>query len=397
MKQTNQGFGTLAIHGGQVKDKSYGALTVPIYQSSTFVFDDCAQGGRRFSGAEGGFVYTRIGNPTTAMLENKLAALEGAEAAAATASGMGAISAVFWTVCKAGAHVIADSTLYGCTYALLSHGLTRFGVEVSFIDTSDMAQVKAALRNNTVAIYLETPANPNLKIIDLRQVCDIAHTFNKNIRVICDNTFATPYLQKPLALGCDIVVHSATKYINGHGDVIAGVALGSADFINELKLFGVKDMTGSVISPHDAYLVLRGLKTLELRMERHCANAKLTAEYLASHSKVAKVYYPGIETHPGHAIAKEQMKGFGGMISFEIQGGKEAGIRFLNNLELCALAVSLGDAETLVEHPASMTHSTYTADELKKAGVPEGLVRISVGLENPQDIIADLEHGFSKI
>lgn len=397
MKQTNHGFGTIAIHAGNVKDKSYGALVAPIYQSSTFVFDDCAQGGRRFSGTEGGFVYTRLGNPTTSMLENKLAALEGAEAAAVTSSGMGAISAVFWTICKMGAHVIADSTLYGCTYAFLSHGLTRFGVEVSFIDTADIAQVKAALKDNTVAIYLETPANPNLKIIDIRQICDIAHNFNKGIRVICDNTFATPYLQKPLAFGCDIVVHSATKYLNGHGDVIAGVALGSNDFINELKLFGIKDMTGSVISPHDAYLVLRGLKTLEIRMERHCANAKIVAKYLSQNPMVTKVYFPGLETHPGHAIAKRQMTDFGGMISFEVKGGKEAGIKLLNNLDLCMLAVSLGDAETLIEHPASMTHSTYTASELQDAGVPEGLVRISVGLENPQDIIADLECGFSKI
>lgn len=397
MKQANQGFGTRAIHAGNVKDITNGALNVPICQSSTFVFDDCAQGGRRFSGAEGGFIYTRLGNPTTAVLENKLAALEGAEAAAMTSSGMGAISAVFWTVCKAGAHVIADSTLYGCTYALLSHGLTRYGVEVSFIDTADMAQVKAALRNNTVAIYLETPANPNLKITDIRQICDIAHNYNKTIRVICDNTFATPYLQTPLALGCDVVVHSATKYLNGHGDVVAGAVLGSSEFISELKLFGIKDMTGSVISPHDAYLVLRGLKTLEVRMERHCANAKIVAEYLADNPQVTKVYFPGLETHPGHATAKRQMKGFGGMISFEVKGGKEAGIKLLNNLELCTLAVSLGDAETLIEHPASMTHSTYTAAELENAGVPEGLVRISVGLENPQDIIADLEGGFAKI
>ncbi|MDT8902033.1 methionine gamma-lyase [Anaeroselena agilis] len=397
MKEANQGFGTIAIHAGNAKDKSYGALTAPICQSSTFVFDDCAQGGRRFAGAEGGFIYTRLGNPTTAMLETKLAALEGAEAAAVTSSGMGAISAVFWTVCRAGVHVIADSTLYGCTYALLSHGLTRFGVEVSFVDTADIAQVKAALRDNTVAIYLETPANPTLKITDIRQVCDVAHNFNKNIRVICDNTFATPYLQTPLALGCDIVVHSATKYINGHGDVVAGAALGANDFISELKLFGIKDMTGSVISPHDAYLVLRGLKTLEIRMDRHCANAKIIARYLSENPKVTKVYFPGLETHPGHAIAQRQMKDFGGMISFEVKGGKEAGINLLDNLDLCTLAVSLGDAETLIEHPASMTHSTYTAAELKKAGVPEGLVRISVGLENPQDIIADLERGFSRI
>lgn len=370
---------------------------MPIYQTATFIFDDCEQGGRRFSGQEAGHIYTRLGNPTSNVLEDRIAQLEKAEAAAATGSGMGAIASVFWTITKSGSHVIADSTLYGCSYAFLAHGLKRFGVDVSFIDTSDINQIKASIRENTAAVYLESPANPTLKVIDIENVSQVAHEYNERIKVICDNTFATPYLQNPLLLGCDIVVHSATKYLNGHGDVIAGFVAGSKELIDQVKMVGIKDMTGSVISPNDAFLITRGLKTLEVRMKRHCENASLIVEYLAKNPKVEKIYYPGLPDHPGHSVAQKQMLDFGGMISFEVRGGKNAGIKLLNGLKLCTLAVSLGDAETLVEHPASMTHSTYTPDELIKAGVPQGLVRISVGLENPDDIIADLARGFSLV
>lgn len=396
-ENNNHGFGTMAIHAGNVKDKQYGALTMPIYQTSTFVFDDCCQGGNRFAGEECGYIYTRLGNPTASVLENKLAALEGAEAAIAVGSGMGAISSALWTICATGSHVVADDTLYGCTYALLSHGMSRYGVEVSFVDTSKPEEVKAALKENTAAIYLETPANPNLKVVDLKLISEIVHNYNKDIKVVCDNTFATPYIQQPLQLGCDVVVHSATKYLNGHGDVIAGFVAGKADFISEVRMFGVKDMTGSVVSPFDAFLILRGLKTLEIRMQRHCSNAEKVAEYLNNHPKVERVYYPGLGSHPNHEVAKQQMKAYGGMISFEVQGGREAGAKLLDNLELCTLAVSLGDAETLVEHPASMTHSTYSPEALAEAGIPEGLVRLSVGLENCEDIIADLSAGLEKI
>lgn len=397
MNNENCGFGTKAIHAGNVKDKQYGALTMPIYQSSTFYFDTCEQGGRRFAGEEAGYIYTRLGNPTSSVLEAKLAALEGAEAAAATSSGMGAISAALWTLLGAGKHVIADGTLYGCTFALLNHGLTRYGVEVSFVDTSNIEEVKAALKENTAVVYLETPANPNLKVADLKLIADTVHAYNKDIKVVCDNTFATPFLQQPLSLGCDVVVHSATKYLNGHGDVIAGFVAGKADFISEVKMFGIKDMTGCVIGPFESFLILRGLKTMEVRMKQHCANAKAVAEFLSNHPKVERVYYPGLESHPNHAVAAKQMKDFGGMISFEVKGGKEAGMKLVNSLGLCTIAVSLGDAETLVEHPASMTHSTYSADELKEAGIPDGLVRLSAGLENTEDIIADLAQAFDKI
>lgn len=397
MMNPNVGLGTKAIHAGNVKDTQYGALTTPIYQTSTFVFDSCEQGGRRFAGQEGGYIYTRLGNPTVSVLENKVAALECGEACVAAASGMGAISSALWTIAGAGKHIVADGTLYGCTFALLNHGMSRYGVEVSFVDTSDLAAVKAALKENTCAVYLETPANPNLKIADIAAVAEIAHTYNPDIKVVCDNTFASPALQNPLTLGADVVVHSATKYLNGHGDVIAGFVVGKADFIGEVRMFGLKDMTGAVMDPFAAYLILRGLKTLEIRMERHCANAKAIAEFLDQHPAVEKVYYPGLKNHVGHDIAVRQMKDFGGMLSFEVKGGRAAGTKLVNALHLITVAVSLGDAETLIEHPASMTHSTYTEEELAASGIPGGLIRLSAGLENAEDIIADLEQALAQL
>ena len=397
MMNPNVGLGTKVIHAGNVKDTQYGALTTPIYQTSTFVFDSCEQGGRRFAGQEGGYIYTRLGNPTVSVLENKVAALECGEACVAAASGMGAISSALWTIAGAGKHIVADGTLYGCTFALLNHGMSRYGVEVSFVDTSDLVAVKAALKENTCAVYLETPANPNLKIADIAAVAEIAHAYNPAIKVVCDNTFASPALQNPLTLGADVVVHSATKYLNGHGDVIAGFVVGKADFIGEVRMFGLKDMTGAVMDPFAAYLILRGLKTLEIRMERHCANAKAIAEFLDQHPAVEKVYYPGLKNHVGHDIAVRQMKDFGGMLSFEVKGGRAAGTKLVNALHLITVAVSLGDAETLIEHPASMTHSTYTEEELAASGIPGGLIRLSAGLENAEDIIADLEQALAQL
>ena len=391
------GFGTRAVHAGNVRDTQYGSLTMPIYQTSTFYFDSCEQGGRRFAGEEGGYIYTRLGNPTTTVLENKIAALEGGEACAAASSGMGAISSCLWSIAGAGKHIIADETLYGCTFALLSHGMTQYGVEVTFTDLSKLENLTANLRKNTVAVYLETPANPNLKITDIELLAKAAHEYNPEILVVCDNTFASPALQNPLKLGADVVVHSATKYLNGHGDVIAGFVVGSAEFITKVKMFGLKDMTGATLGPFESWLILRGLKSLEIRVERHTASAKKIAEYLYNNDKVEHVNYPGLPTHPGHEIAKRQMKDFGGMISFEIKGGKEAGMKFCNALKLCTIAVSLGDAETLIEHPASMTHSTYGPEDLKAAGISAGLIRLSVGLENADDIIADMQQAFDSI
>ena len=391
------GISTKAIHAGAEGKNPYGALTAPIYQTSTFEFDSCEQGGNRFALKEAGHIYSRLGNPTTDLLERKIAALEGGEAAVAFASGMGAISSVMWTICAAGKHIVADATLYGCTHALLEHGMTRYGVEVDFIDTSDLEAVKAALKSNTAMVYLETPANPNLKVSDIEAISNIVHEYNSDIYVVVDNTFATPVLQNPLAWGADVVVHSATKYLNGHGDVIAGFAVGKQDLMTQVRLFGLKDMTGAVLGPQEAFLIIRGLKTLEIRVERHCQNAKKVAEYLVSNSKVEKVYYPGLENHPNHEVAARQMRDFGAMIAFEVKGGIEAGKKLCDSLEMINLAVSLGDVETLIQHPASMTHSPYTPEERAEAGIAEGLVRLSVGLENVEDIIADLEKGFAQI
>lgn len=398
MKFYPKGFGTLAIHAGNFEKETFGALATPIYQSSTFYFDSCEQGGKRFAGEEGGYIYTRLGNPTTTVLEEKVAALEGAEACCAVGSGIGAVTSCLWSIAAAGKHIVADKALYGCTFAYLNHGMTRYGVEVSFINTADLEQVKKALKPNTCCVYLETPANPNLKITDLKAVSKIAHDYNPEIMVVCDNTFATPYLQRPLELGCDAVIHSGTKYLNGHGDVIAGFVCGNKDFITTVKFFGLKDMTGAVMDPFAAFLILRGLKTMEVRMKRHCESAQAIAKYLEKHPKVEKVYYPGLKSHEGHEIAAKQMHGgYSGVIAFEVKGGMQAGIKFCNSLKLATIAVSLGDAETLIEHPASMTHSPYSPEERAAAGISDGLVRLSVGLENVEDIIADLEQGFKHI
>ncbi|SET38346.1 methionine-gamma-lyase [Natronincola peptidivorans] len=382
------GFSTRAVHAGYQKNE-FGALATPIYQTSTFIFDSAEQGGRRFALEEGGYIYSRLGNPTNTQVEEKLANLENAEAAVSTASGIGAITSVLWTAVQAGDHILAAKTLYGCTFAFLSHGLTKFGVEVTFVDTTDPENVRKAMRENTKVVYLENPANPNMTMSDIEAISKIAHEVEGCI-VVVDNTYCTPYLQRPLDLGADVVIHSATKYLNGHGDVIAGFAVGKQDFINQVRLVGIKDMTGASLSPFDAYLINRGMKTLDLRMERHCANAQIIAEFLESHPAVESIAYPGLKSFPQYDLAKKQMKLPGAMIAFEVKGGLEAGKKLMNTVELCTLAVSLGDTETLIQHPASMTHSPYTPEERAESDISEGLVRISVGLENPEDIISDL-------
>ncbi len=389
-QKKNFGFATRQIHVGKVKNAA-GSLCDPIYQTSTFEFETVEQGGARFAGQEGGYIYSRLGNPTVATVEAKMASLEGGEAALCTASGMGAISSALWSAVVGGDEIVADETLYGCTYALLNHGMSKFGVKVTLTDLSDIENLKKALTDKTKVVYFETPCNPTLKLLDIELIAKTAHAFNPDIRVIVDNTFCTPYLQRPLSLGANVVVHSATKYLNGHGDVIAGVIVGDEEFIGQCRMFGLKDMTGAVMSPFNAFLMARGMKTLDIRMERHCANAKKVAEFFANHPAVDKVYYPGLESFKGHEIAAKQMRLPGAMISIELKADKAATAAALNKLELATIAVSLGDAETLVEHPATMTHSTYTAEELKVAGISEGLVRISVGLEDPEDIIADFK------
>lgn len=389
-------FSTDALHGSSMKD-AYGALVTPIYNSSTFIFDSTAQGAARFALEEAGYIYGRIGNPTCAALEETMAKLEGGEAALVTASGMGAITATIWTCISAGEEIVADKTLYGCTFEFFEHHLSRFGVKVHFIEMTDEAQLRAALNEKTRIVYLETPANPNLKITDIEKTAQIAHAYNPAIRVICDNTFCSPYLQKPLSLGADLVVHSATKYLSGHGDLLAGVVVGDLETITQIRLVGIKDMTGAVLAPNEAYLFHRGVKTLPVRMERHCASAMKIARYLESNDKVEAVFYPGLESHPGHEIAKKQMRAFGGMVSFIVKGGREKAAIVADSVKIATLAVSLGATQTLIEHPASMTHSPYSEEELEAAGIPAGLIRFSVGLEDPDDLIRDLQQAFEKV
>lgn len=389
-------FSTDALHGSSMKD-AYGALVTPIYNSSTFIFDSTAQGAARFALEEAGYIYGRIGNPTCAALEETMAKLEGGEAALVTASGMGAITATIWTCISAGEEIVADKTLYGCTFEFFEHHLSRFGVKVHFIEMTDEAQLRAALNEKTRIVYLETPANPNLKITDIEKTAQIAHAYNPAIRVICDNTFCSPYLQKPLSLGADLVVHSATKYLNGHGDLLAGVVVGDLETITQIRLVGIKDMTGAVLAPNEAYLFHRGVQTLPVRMERHCASAMKIARYLESNDKVEAVFYPGLESHPGHEIAKKQMRAFGGMVSFIVKGGREKAAIVADSVKIATLAVSLGATQTLIEHPASMTHSPYSEEELEAAGIPAGLIRFSVGLEDPDDLIRDLQQAFEKV
>lgn len=391
-----QAFSTKQIHAAHPHIASIMPLATPIFQSSTFVFQDAAQGARRFAGQEDGYIYTRLGNPNIDEVAQKVAELEMAEAGMVMSSGMGAITSVMWTLLKAGDHLIADKTLYGCTFAYFTHGLTRFGVEVTFVDTAIIDEIKESIRPNTRVIYFEPLTNPNLKLNDVPAICTLAKKYG--ITTVADSTFLSPYLMRPIMLGVDVVVHSATKYINGHGDVIAGIAVGKHNFINDVRMFGVKDMTGAVISPFDAFLINRGLKTLDIRMQKHCKNALAVAEFLESHPMVKSVRYAGLKSHPQHELAKRLLtNGFGGIVSFELNCSKAHAEAFINSLKLCTLAVSLGDAETLIEHPASMTHSAYSSEELKAAGLSETLIRLSVGLENADDIIADLKAALDKI
>jgi methionine-gamma-lyase len=382
------GFATRAIHAGYDGDP-HGALTPPVHLTSTFAFDDVAQGAARFAGDASGHVYSRISNPTVEILERRLAALEGAERALATASGMGAIASLLWTLVGPGDEIIADTTLYGCTWSFLHHGLARFGVRIRHVDLSQPSSLTDAIGPATRLVYCETPANPTNRLVDIAAVAASAH--RHGARLIVDNTFATPALTQPLALGADFVVHSATKYLGGHGDLVAGLIAGPAEAIDEVRMTGLKDLTGSVMSPFTAHLVMRGLKTLELRMQRHSTTALTVARWLESVPGVSAVHYPGLESFPQRALAGRQMSRFGGMIAFELAGGLPAGIDLMNGLGLIRRAVSLGDAESLIQHPASMTHSTMTAAERARHGIADGLVRLSIGLETPEDLIADLE------
>ncbi len=388
------GFSTRAIHKGHDPKKHQGALTPPIYLNSTYAFESVEQGQKRFLGEEPGYVYSRVGNPTQTVLEQKLADLEGGEAALAVASGMGAITSLVWSLVEAGDEILADKTLYGCTYAFFAEGIAKFGVKLKFADFTQPDELKQALSDKPRLLFFEPPANPNMRIIDVSMVCNMAHSVGAS--VIVDNTYCTPYLQRPIEMGADFVVHSLTKYLSGHGDIIAGAIIGSQEDVQNVRFYGVKDMTGAVISPLDAYLTIRGLKTLEIRMDRHCQSAQKLAEIIERHPAVDRVFYPGLKSFPQFELANRQMSDSGGMIALELTGGYAAGIRFMNSVQLLTRAVSLGDAETLVQHPASMTHVTYPPEERAKHGISEGLIRLSVGLENPDDLIADIQQALAR-
>ncbi len=384
---------TQVIHGGHERE-AFGALVTPLYQSATFVFESAQQGGERFAGNESGYIYTRLGNPTTAELERKMAILEGAEAAAATASGMGAVSAALLANLQMGDHLVASNAVYGCTYALMTTQFARFGIEVSLVDFSSVTEIEAAIKSNTKVIFCETPVNPHLQVFDLAAIANIAK--RHQLVSIVDNTFMTPLLQRPLDFGIDLVVHSATKYLNGHGDVIAGIVCGSEEQLHKVKYEILKDI-GAVISPHDAWLILRGLKTLDVRLQRHCDSAQRVAEFLAEHPSITHVYYPGLKSHQGHKFIGQQMKRAGGVIAFELAANLEEAMAFVGYLKLFSIAVSLGDAESLIQHPASMTHSPYTPEARAAAGIGDNLLRISIGLEDCDDIIADLNQALARL
>lgn len=390
------GFSTTAIHHGYDPQDALGSLNPPIYMTSTYAFEDARAGGELFAGTREGYIYGRLGNPTQALLETRLAELEGGEAALATASGMGAISATMWTILRPGDELIVDKTLYGCTFSFFTHGLREFGVTVTPVDLTRPENLASHLTEKTRVVYFETPANPNMRLVDIAAIRSIIDAFahRDEITLVVDSTYCTPYLQTPLALGADVVIHSATKYLGGHGDVIAGIIVGGQELIGRIRMYGLKDMTGAVIAPMDAFLILRGLKTLKLRMDAHVANAQALADLLDAHPAVAHVYYPGLEGFAQSETAKRQMRAPGGMIAFDLCGGDfgdmEAGIYLMDQLQLIIRAVSLGDAETLIQHPASMTHSTYTPAERHAHGISDGLVRLSAGLEDIADLEDDL-------
>jgi methionine-gamma-lyase len=392
-KMRTHKFATKAVHAGQYSDPSTGSVSVPIYQTSTFVFESAEQGAARFAGKEEGYIYTRWSNPTVRALERNVAELEGGEDSRACASGMAAIHAAVASIVKKGDHVVASNSLYSGTDKLFTDILSKFGVEFSFVDSSKAANIEEAAKENTRIIFIETPANPTLKITDLRAVSKIAQ--KRNITTIVDNTFMSPYFQQPLKMGIDLSIHSLTKYLGGHSDLIGGIIIGSKAFFKTLD--PVLRNTGGTLAPFDAWLTLRGIKTLPLRMERHNENAMKVAKFLESHSKVEKVHYPGLKSHPQHELARSQMSGFGGMMSFELKGGLEKGVELMNAVKLCILAVSLGAVETLIEHPASMTHAAIPREERLSTGITDGLVRLSVGIEDVEDIIDDLEQALNKV
>ncbi len=382
----NKGMMTRIIHAGQHVDPQTGAVSTPIYQTSTFAFKDADHGAACFGGAPG-YKYTRLGNPTTEALENNIATLEHGCGALGAASGMAAVNMVYLTLLGQGAHAVATESLYGPSRMILESEYPRFGVESSFVDSSDPQNVAAAMRDNTKLVYVETPANPTLILTDIKACAEIAH--EKGALLAVDNTFASPYLQNPLELGADIVLHSMTKFINGHTDVVAGIVVAKEPEVLA-RLRKVHYNMGGTMDPHQAWLVLRGVKSLGLRMERAQENALKLATFLEKHPKISWIRYPGLESHPQHELMRRQMRGGGAVMSFGVKGGLEAGKTLINNVQVPALAVSLGGIESLIEHPASMTHAGIPQEERMAAHISDDLVRIAVGCETYADLEADM-------
>jgi len=393
METKNLGFNSKLIHAGNLEDQ-FGSATVPIYQTSTFRFKDVDHGARCFSGASDGYIYTRINNPTIDALEKLVAELENGYRGIATSSGMGAVNTIYMGLLAKGDHMISSAAVYAASRVIMEKQYAKFGIESTYVDTSNLDNIRKAIKPNTRFIFIETPANPTMDITDLAGVVEIAR--KHNLITVADNTFCSPFLQRPIDFGFDVVFHSITKFLNGHADVVGGVIITRNAALDQL-LRPVMVNLGCNMDPHQAYLVIRGLKTLSLRMERSQENALKIARYLQSHPKVSSVKYPGLESHPQYALAKKQMSGPGAIISFELRGGFEAGKVLMNNVKLCMLAVSLGGVETLIQHPASMTHSKMDPDDRLKAGITDGLVRLSVGIEDAVDIISDIDQAFGRV
>jgi len=371
-------FETIAIHAGERPDKAFGAVSVPIYQTSNFAFEDV--------GKPKGYDYSRTANPTRKVLEDTIAQLEGGKAGFAFATGMAAEATVMHLL-KAGDHVISGDDVYGGTYRLFQNVMQDFGLEFTFLRMDDRERIERAIKPNTRMLWLETPSNPLLNIVDIEMAVDIAK--RHNLMTVIDNTFAAPYFLRPIEYGIDLVVHSTTKYLNGHCDVVGGAVVTTTDELTEKVQFLLNAM-GTCASPFDCWLVLRGIETLPVRMERHEENASAVAKYLTGHPSVSRVFYPGLESHPGHEIANRQMKGFGGVVSFELRGGVEAVNRFLSRIKVFSLADSLGGVASLAEHPATMSHASMPREHREKVGITDGIIRLSIGLENIDDLIDDL-------
>ncbi len=393
MDTRNLGFNTKLVHAGIPHD-AYGSVVTPIYQTSTFAFRDAQQGANRFAGTEDGYIYTRIGNPTTSALEENVAQLENGFGATAMASGMGAVSTVYLALLSAGDHIVSTDSVYGPSRGLMEKHMSRFGVASTYVDTSDLENLRQAMRPETRLVYLESPSNPAMSVTDIRGAAEIAHA--AGALVVVDNTFASPHLQKPLDLGADVVLHSVTKFINGHADIVGGIVVAKTEALHK-QLRAMLVNLGANMDPHQAFLVSRGLKTLALRVERAEQNARQVAIWLEAHPKVAWVRYIGLPSHPQHDLAARQMTGFGSMIAFELKGGLTAGRTVMDHVHLAGLAVSLGGVETLISHPASMTHAGMARPDRLAAGISDGLVRLSVGIEDVADILADLDQALNEI